>query len=669
MCGIAGVVEPGVRSPGLRLVSRMLNAIRHRGPDQFGIYHDESVALGNARLSIIDLASGQQPISNDDGRYWIVFNGEIFNYRELRSQLQGRGHRFSTQSDTEVFVHLYEEYGPASLRLLNGQFAVAIWDRVEHTLFLARDRLGVRPLFYFAKNGCLRFASEIKALFVDPEVDSAIDPKALAQVFEYWSCLTPHTIFRSVLEIPPGHYAIWQDGRLRLHRYWQLDFAQPVSGSGWVPSPAKRGEAIEQFRTLLQDAVRLRLRADVPVGAYLSGGLDSSAITALIRQETSTHLHTFSISFADPRYDETEHQKEMARFLGTEHHVIRATNQDIAQAFPDVVSHAETPILRTAPVPMFLLSRLVRNYGIKVVLTGEGADEFLGGYDIFKEAVIREFWSRQPNSKWRPALFGRLYPEIAQLSGTSPAYLAAFFRDSLNPEEPYFSHALRWRNGRQLFRFFSDAVRSECATGSYLRPELHPEFSRWGALERAQYLEATVFLSEYLLSSQGDRMGMAHSVEGRFPFLDHRVVQFATELPPYWKLHGLHEKYLLREMARPLLPQAIGRRRKRPYRAPIRDCFFPPQDQPVYVQEFLSPESIRSSGFFNANAVARLVRKAGSGAPVSETDEMALAGILSTQIIDCRFAREAHTTAPLSNADDVKICQGVEHYATNQAII
>jgi len=638
----------------------MLNAIRHRGPDQFGIYHDHHAALGSARLSIIDLTSGQQPISNEDQRYWIVFNGEIFNYRELRAQLESHGHVFSTNSDTEVVLHLYEDHGPGCLRFLNGQFAIAIWDHLDERLFLARDRLGVRPLFYAAKGGDLRFASEIKSLLCDPALSSYLDPAALAQTFRYWCPIAPQTAFHGIHELPAGHYALFRHGKLAVERYWQLHFHASPAGNGWVPTREQRNATVDEFRDLLQDAVRLRLRADVPVGGYLSGGLDSSTITALIRRESSADLQTFSIAFEDPEFDESGWQFEMARHLGTEHHLIHASDLDIGDAFPEVVWHTETPILRTAPVPMFLLSGLVRSKGIKVVLTGEGADEFLGGYDIFKETVIRGFWARHPDSRWRPSLLRKLYPEIARLGATAGPMLNAFFRDQLDPSDPYFSHRVRWRNGSRLLRFLSADYMDRVKEDEHLfpmEPPLPEGFRYWGILERAQYLEATVFLSDYLLSSQGDRMSMGHSVEGRYPFLDHRAVEFACRQPAYWKLHGLTEKYLLREVARPLLPETIGHRRKRPYRAPIHKCFFPAGQPLPWIADLLSDTALREAGMFQPDSVARLVRKASLGIALTEIEDMALAGILSAQVLQQTFIQRARTVPSLLLSDDVKFCE------------
>jgi asparagine synthase (glutamine-hydrolysing) len=637
----------------------MLAMIRHRGPDQFGIYLDDRVGMGSARLSIIDLSGGQQPIANEDGTLWIVFNGEIFNYVEIRPDLESRGHRFSTQSDTEVLLHLYEDYGPECLKYLNGQFAIAIWDTRTQTLFLARDRLGIRPLFYTLVGGVLIFGSEIKAILAHPFARAEIDPIALDQVFTFWSTLSPLTIFKGILQIPAGHYLMAKNDQVQVLRYWDIHFPESdYNRKATISFP----DALDEFRSLLVNATQIRLRADVPVGAYLSGGLDSSTTAAIIRNYTNSHLDTFSITFENPEFDEGEFQQSMANFLGTEHHIMHATHADIGRVFPEVVWHCETPITRTAPVPMFLLSGLVRECGYKVVMTGEGADEFLAGYDIFKEAKIRRFWARQPDSQLRPLLLQRLYPDIAALpSGSS--YLKSFYglglRDTASPD---YSHAVRWKTTSRTKRFFTAELHQQLPTdgGSQDAVYYPPGFHRWEPLHQAQYLEATIFLSQYLLSSQGDRVAMAHSVEGRYPFLDYRVVEFCNRLPPKLKLRNLTEKYLLRQLARQWLPDEIWRRPKRPYRAPIHRSFFN-DHTPEYVSELLSPESVEAAGLFTPAAVNQMVEKVASGKRLGETDDMALAGILSTQLIHHQFVAGFQMPPPISTKDDVKICTGGQY--------
>jgi asparagine synthase (glutamine-hydrolysing) len=660
MCGIAGILNLGNRDPvHERDLRQMLGMLRHRGPDEFGIFLDGPVGLGNARLSIIDLSTGQQPICNEDGTLWIVFNGEIFNYIELKPELEARGHRFRTTSDTEVLLHAYEEYGPKCLQRLNGQFAFAVWNARDESLFLARDRLGVRPLFYTNQGGNLLFGSEIKAILSTGQVRPELDLTTLNQVFTFWCPLPPRTIFKKILELPPGHYLVARGTEFKVSCYWKPVF--PTCQESRPPRSARKtaSEYEEEFRELLIDAVKVRLRADVPVGAYLSGGLDSSVIASIIRNFTTNRLDTFSIAFDDADFDESAWQLRMARFLGTGHQVVRATHADIGKVFPEVIWHTEVPIMRTAPVPMFLLSRLVREAGYKVVLTGEGADEFLAGYDIFKEAKVRRFWAAQPQSRLRPLLFKRLYPDIGVLAQNNPAMLAAFFREGLTAvDAPDYSHAIRWRNGRRNQRFFSEEVRRHLddSKDTALEEILPSQFGHWSPLARAQFLEIRVFLSQYLLSSQGDRMGMAHSIEGRFPFLDFRLVDFCNLLPPTFKLRGLTEKYLLKQLGRQWLPEDIWQRPKRPYRAPIHRSFFN-QKAPDYVAEMLSPRKINETGVFKAEAVSRLVQKIQQGSRASETDDMALAGILSTQLLHSHFVEHFERRPQLLETDNLKVCR------------
>jgi len=638
MCGIVGVLNLNDLPPVEPVVVRqMLTMLRHRGPDGFGIYRDAHIGMGNARLSIIDLTGGDQPIGNEDGSLWTVYNGEVFNYVELRPQLEANGHHFTTQTDTEVILHLFEERGPQCLQLLNGQFALAIWNRRERSLFLARDRAGIRPVFYAYHEGRLLFASEIKSLLSVPGMQARVNRDGLREVFTQWSVPPPRTIFEGIYELPPAHYLIARDGKVEITRYWDLDYSLEET---------PRGEEayLEELESLLIDATRIRLRADVPVGAYLSGGLDSSVTTALIRAYTGNRLDTFSIAFSDENYNESPYQNRMADFLGTDHHEVYCTHADIGAAFPDVIWHTETPILRTAPAPMFLLSRLVNDHHFKVVMTGEGADEILAGYDIFKEMKIRRFWARDPGSKLRPLLLQRLYPDIKGLNSAGGAYLKAFFKKNLSDtDSPWYSHAIRWSNTARTWRFFADAPD---AVGG-LEPEslqLPEEFYRWSALAQAQYLEFHTFLSPYLLSSQGDRMAMAHSVEGRYPFLDYRVIEFCNRLPPHLKLEVLTEKYLLKRLGRKYVPEAIWQRVKRPYRAPIHRSFFPGQALD-WVQELTSERALRDSGYFQPEAVARLMAKAAQGGAMSEVDDMALVGILSTQALHHQFVDHFSTEA------------------------
>ncbi|MEX0703624.1 MAG: asparagine synthase (glutamine-hydrolyzing) [Planctomycetales bacterium] len=638
MCGICGIVRFDGPRPEARLLEAMIARVAHRGPDAFGFWTGESAGLAHARLSIIDLAGGAQPMSNEDGTLWITFNGEIFNYRELHAELEARGHRFATRSDTEVIVHAFEEWGEACVERFNGQWAFAIWDAGLQRLFASRDRFGVRPFFYTrTPRGEFLFASEIKSLLAHPDVRAEIDPLALDDIFTTWATVPPRTIFRGVHELPPGCSLTLDRGREVVRSHWDLDYSAGDTSRS-------ESDYADELLALLIDATRLRLRADVPVGAYLSGGLDSSLTTALIRHFTDAPLKTFSVAFDEAEFDESAYQRDVVRKLNTEHHELRVSNADIGRAFPDVIRHAERPILRTAPAPLFLLSRLVREQGYKVVITGEGADEMLGGYDIFKEAKVRRFWARCPESKLRPQLLRRLYPYMAGIQSQPEAYLRAFFR--VRPEDaasPFFSHLPRWELTSFVKQFLSDDVQGAIAghdAAGEIESQLPAAYGDWPAFCRSQYLETKYLLPGYILSSQGDRMAMAHSVEGRFPFLDVRVAEFAAKLPPRLKMKGLDEKHLLKRIAREFVPESVLARPKQPYRAPDARSFFGTPEAPLsfdYVDELLSPERIRDAGLFQPPAVSRLVRKAREGKASSARDNMALVGILSTQLLVDRF--------------------------------
>lgn len=636
MCGIAGVVNPSGTSAAPELLRSMIGRIRHRGPDDTDVYAKHQVGLAHARLSIIDLASGRQPMHNDAGTVSIVFNGEIFNYVELRKELVAKGHRFKTQSDTEVILRLYEEKGEDCVDDLNGQWAFAVWDEKKQSLFLSRDRLGIAPLFYTQADGAFIFASEIKAIFADPRVARRIDLAGLNQLFTFWVNLPPRTFFENVRELPPAHSLVLRDGELRLKRYWRLNYA----GGDRISGRKREDEYAERLLELLVDATRIRLRADVPVGAYLSGGLDSTVIAAIVRKFTDTPLETFSVAFGDAEFDESAHQREVARALATEHREIACSYRDIGRVFPRVVWHAEKPLVRTAPAPLFMLSRLVRRSGYKVVLTGEGADEIFGGYDIFKEAKIRLFWARRPESRMRPLLLKRLYPYLPNLQAQSPEYLKAFFHIAASDlTSPWFSHLPRWELTAKLKMFFSPEVTRELAADepyADLLSQLPEEYGGWDRFGRAQYLEACYLLPGYLLSSQADRVGMAHSIEGRYPFLDHRVVEFANAMPPSLKMKALDEKHILKRAAGGLVPETIRRRRKQPYRAPEAKSFFDGAAE-EYVEAALAPERLRRHGIFQPAAVGRLIDKVRRGQAIGIKDNMAMVGVLSTQLVLDQF--------------------------------
>ncbi len=631
MCGISGIYNPGSSFVHSDDVRNMLMQIQYRGPEESGIYMGDGVGLGSVRLSIIDLAQGQQPMSDEDREFWIVFNGEIFNYPELRDELISLGYKFRTESDTEVLLTLYKHYREKCLEKLNGQFAFAIWDTRRKELFLARDRVGIRPLYYYREGNKLVFGSEIKCLMESGHIQAEPNPESLRKVFTFWSIPTPDTMFKGVKELSPGHYMLVKDHKTEIKPYWQLQF----SGDTGPQSPSSLAYAKDEFEALISDSVRLRLRADVPVAAYLSGGIDSSATTWLIKQIEPGVLNTFSIGFESKEFDETAFQKSVASQLETTHHSITCHNTDVADHFARVLWHTEIPLLRTGAVPMYLLSGLVNHYGIKVVITGEGADELLGGYNIFKEAIIREFWSRQPDSKIRPLLLQKLYPYLAQFQGRNSALSKMFFGYRLkDTDSPVYSHLIRWNNSKHIREHFRQGFLDASAPDPVddFIDSLPSGFNDLDLLSRAQWLESTLFMSGYLLSSQGDRMGMANSVEGRYPFLDHRVIEFASQLPWDHKIRGLNEKYLMKKMMNGRLPDKVVNRPKQAYRAPVASSLISP-NAPEYFRDVLSPEMINKYGIFNPATVEKLLGKMGEGNTVTENENMAVAGILSTQIL------------------------------------
>src|SRR3989441_1483127 len=608
------------------MLERMADAIRHRGPDGFGLHADDRVGLAHVRLSVIDVAGGAQPMTNEDGDVRVVYNGEIYNYLELRHELEVRGHVFRTRSDTEVLVHGYEQWGEGLLERLNGQFAFVFHDRRTASLFLARDRFGILPLYYAEQGGDLYFASEIKALLASGEVERALDPEGLDEVFTFWAARPPRTPFRGIRALEPGCCARWQDGRLTIRRYYALDFAEPA---------AEPADALEALDELLRSAVRLRLQADVPVGGYLSGGIDSSIVCALAAAGSPLALRTFSVTLEDPTLDESAYQEAGAADVRSRHAVQRIGRGDIARVFPDVIRHTETPLVRTAPAPLYLLSRIVREHGIKVVLTGEGSDEVFLGYDLFKEAIIRLLCWRRPASRVPPRLLDGLYPGIAPGVGKGE-FWRGYFTSAGSPDDPLFSHLPRFQLTARIKDFYSAEFRA--GLGRFdplaeLRARLPAGFAAWSPLARAAYLEMMTRLSSYLLSSQGDRMTMAHGVEARVPYLDHRLFEFAAALPARSKLRGLREKDILRRWgdSTGLVPPAVTRRRKQPYRAPDVPAFFD-RRPPEYVEALLDPVSLSRTGIFNPQAFAGLVRRCRAGRAEGFRESQALVAILSTEL-------------------------------------
>lgn len=645
MCGIAGIVRADpdrpVEEDALR---RMARALRHRGPDGFGLARAPGAGLVSTRLAIVDLPGGWQPMQGTSGAL-LVYNGEAYNHPELRAELTREGARFATESDTEVVLALLERDGPAALHRCNGQFALALWEPGSRRLTLARDRFGVRPLHWASlPDGGLAFGSECKALFASGEVDAAPDLQGIDDVFTLWGARPPRTVFAGVNQLPPGGLLVWEAERgvVEERRWWEPDLAPPAA-----PPPS-------DLRELLEDAVRLRLRADVPVGTYLSGGLDSSLITALAQRASDHELRTFSVAFHDARYDERAHQEHVARTLGTRHHVVEIGPREIADGFSHLVWHAETPLIRTAPVPLALLAQATRAHGITVVATGEGADELFWGYDLFKETAIRALHTSEPERAAR--LLDALYPYVeASAARRGPAWRRFFF-EAGDPGDPLFSHQTRIAATSAVKAFYRDELRAALATAdplARLRAQLPPAFAHWTPLQRAAYLELTTLLGPNLLAAQGDRVAMAHGVEGRFPFLDHRVFAHAAALPPQHKLEPetLREKAALRDLAAQLLPPEIAARTKQPYRAPEVAPFFTDGTPRDWVAERLEPAALDGVGIFDPQRVVQLTRRCTAGRANGFREGMALVGVLSTQVWHERFCAPGAATYELETRE------------------
>lgn len=656
MCGLAGTYGRPSSAADSDLLLAMAGELRHRGPDGTGLYIDGAFGMTNTRLAIVDLEGGDQPLSDERGRYWAMQNGEIYNHVELRNDLKRRGHTFRTTSDTEVIAHSYEEWGVQCLDRFNGDFAIALWDRDRRELLLARDRFGVRPLFIAEYAGDFCFASEAKALLRHPRARRELDPVGIIDTFTTWSTLPDRSAFTGIRELPPAHYIrVGPEEAGRETRWWDLTFA---------PASASNDDLVEELEALLVDSTRIRLRADVPVATYLSGGLDSSAITAIAaRQQSEDTLFAFGVGFSDGDFDESGAQDAIVRHLGVTFNRTLADSATIAEVFPRAVELAEKPLLRTAPAPMLRLSGAVRDAQLKVVLTGEGADELLGGYDIFREDKVRRFWARDPDSSLRPLLFARLNRWLPTDPARAGAFQARFYaRDLLNVEDPLYSHRIRFINTARCLRILNPelverASVEEEPTARLLR-RLPSGFEDFSPLSKAQYLEIATFLQGYLLHSQGDRMLMGHSIEGRFPYLDFRLAELAARLPDSLRIRGLQDKYALRRAVTRYLPSEICRRPKAPYRAPIREVFLG-QKRPDYVEELLRPDRVEAAALLDGNSIKRLLAKfeAAKAGAVSETDEMALVGSVSLMILHDYFVARPRLARP---ATPTRVVLGAE---------
>ncbi len=630
----------------------MTASLGHRGPDgRRGVLLD-GAAMGHARLAIVDLEGGTQPMTDPRTGVTIVFNGEVYNHAELRRRWAG-SYEFRTRSDTEVVLAGFVLEGIAVVRRFVGQFAFAIFDPRDGALHLARDRVGICPLYLARSPTGWAFASEVKALVAGGCAEGTLDPVGVHQSIRLWAPIPPRTCFRGVLALPPAHVARIDGEALELSRYWRAPL--PSSARG-LTSPEEERAAEQRLSEVLTEAVRLSLRADVPVGAYLSGGLDSSLLCAIAQRELGGSLRTFSVSFEDREYDEAPFQQQAAAALGTRHDVLSIDGGAIAELIPRVVWHAEQVLVRAAPAPLLALSERVRSSGTKVVLTGEGADEFFWGYDLFKETRLRAFWARQPGSRLRPALLGRLYPYLPRMR-QAPALVARFFEAGLQDvASPAFSHGPRWLATQRIARLFAPSFAAELAghdPAVDAIATMPADVAGAGPLARAQHLEVETLLSGYLLSAQGDRMLLANGVEGRFPFLDHRVIELAASLPESLKLHVLVEKYLLRRLARTLLPDGLARRTKQPYRAPVAKALVGPA-APAWARDALSRDAAEAVGVFSGDKVEALSRRVASElGEESEGDAMALMAVASTHLL--HHASAWHRAPATSEVSDVEV--------------
>lgn len=629
MCGIAGLISGNKIE--YEVLHEMVHSIKHRGPDDYGVYIDGNVGLGHSRLSIMDPQNGKQPITNEDESIVVIFNGEIYNHLVLRKDLIEKGHTLKNNSDTAILPHMYEEYGLKMFEKLNGQFAIAIWSGLETRLVLARDRLGEKPLYYYHKDETFCFASEAKAIFKSGLINARISPIALKQVFTYWTTLSNHSIFENVYQVPQGCYLVFNDSQIRVQSYWNLTYSNESNRKY-----KNVDEFMDELDHKLRASVKSRMMSDVPISFYLSGGLDSSLITGIAARISNQSLKTFSIAFNDTNYDESEYQDYMSRYLETNHQKVVFSASEFPSIIRDVIFHTEVPLLRSGAFPMYALAKLVRGNNTKVVLSGEGSDELFGGYDIFREVKIREFCSKNPDSKYRALLYKRVNNFVKGLD-IQPANSLSLYYNKPNTQSWFSSHYSRWRLGFYSQQFFSSEYREQMKNYDDIRhmEEFLPDdFMQWTPIQRAQYLEIVVFFSNYLLSSQGDRVSMASSVECRYPFLDYEIVEFANSLPDTMKIRALNEKYIIKKLAQEYLPDKIIKRKKFPYRAPIN---IPELMKDEYLSQIISFSKLKQYGIFNPYSTDKFLSAIALKGIPNERDCMLFMGILTTQILYDQF--------------------------------
>ncbi|HKU74231.1 MAG TPA: asparagine synthase (glutamine-hydrolyzing) [Pyrinomonadaceae bacterium] len=583
MCGFAGYIDlRGERRAKRDLLNRMTDTLTHRGPDSAGCFVEANLGLGFRRLSIIDLAGGDQPLYNEDSSLVLVCNGEIYNYRELKHQLEQKGHVFRTHSDVEVLLHLYEEEGEDLLQKLNGQFAFVLYDRRKKILFLARDQFGINPLYFTVADGVLIFASEIKAILEHPLVERQVDLTGLDQILSFPGLVSPRTIFKGIESLKSGHSMTVKNGDIRITEYWDLDY--PRTGDLSYDRP--ESFYVETLAELLAESVKYRLQADVPVGFYLSGGLDSSLIAAMIKKiSPQVNRHSFSISFTDREICEAKYQKLMARHVGSEHHETVFDWTEIAGRLRDMIWHCESPVKESFNTCSLALSQSARDQDIKVILAGEGADELFAGYPgyRFDQLGLRHSKSYDLETiledELREKLWGDkdIFYEVDQIRLREVK--SAFYSADLN----------------ELFEDF-DCLNQDLVNKDLLRDRHF--------VHQRSYLDFKLRLSDHLLSEHGDRMVLANSTEGRYPFLDIDLVEFATRIPPDLKLNSFTEKYIVRKMAEGLVPPEIIKREKFGFRAPGTPYLL--RQNIEWINDLLSYERIKRQGYFNPEVTERL---------------------------------------------------------------
>jgi len=596
MCGIAGFVDidPNAR-PDLNLIHRMCEVIRHRGPDDEGIHVEPGAALGMRRLSIIDLAGGHQPIHNETGTIRVVFNGEIYNYQELRDELEALGHRFYTASDTETIVHAYEEWGEDSFSRLQGMFGLAIWDQPSRTLLLARDRAGQKPLHYAERNGRLYFGSEIKSLLAAPAIEPRLNAAALDHFLAFLYTPRDTSIFEDIHKLPPGHYLRWRDGRSTVRQYWRIAADEPFAGT--------EAEAVEALRSVLRDAVRSHMISDVPLGAFLSGGVDSSAVVGMMAQASPRPVKTFSIGFDDPDYDELEHARTVARHFGTDHHEFVVRPDGLA-ILDDLIGHFDEPFADSSAIPTWYVSEIARRH-VTVVLSGDGGDELFGGYDRYlpHPRVARFDRIAVPGMRTAAAIAWPLLPH--GVKGKN------FLRHVARDAEGRYLDSIAFFHADERAALYSGDLRS--AVGAGAERTLAGHFERFRALphdSRLMRFDFETYLPEDVLTKV-DRMSMAHSIESRVPLLDNRVIDFAASLPAPFKIRNGRRKHILKETLRTLLPDGILARRKQGFGIPIGTWFR--GGLTGLFADVLDVPRTRQRGYFDPAFVGRLLREHLSG--------------------------------------------------------